>query len=351
MPNISYTNQQKAQCVIWMAEGHGGTAIQRKFFTKYRIKAPSRRTINLWYQSYTDRGSHSHRGGNGRPTIGDDKQNQIEEMFQADPRRSLREVGAVVGVHHTTVWHFLRNKLKLYPYRLQIGQQLSETDKNNRVTFAQLCKERLQENPNFLKRIVFSDECIFSLKGAVNKHNCRIWGSQRPETVYESPQSSPTLMVWCAISENEVIGPYFFDDGSVTGDRYKRMLRYYLFPKLSNYPSDMIFQQDGAPPHYAIPVRQYLDHKLPNRWMGRGGPIPWPARSPDLTPCDFFLWGYLKDQVFRELPQNIPDLKTKIRHAVESITEETLQKVFKNIENRLSFVIRQNGGHFENLLN
>ena len=113
----------------------------------------------------------------------------------------------------------------------------------------------------------------------------------------------------------------------------------------------MIFQQDGAPPHYAIPVRQYLDHKLPNRWMGRGGPIPWPAQSPDLTPCDFFLWSYLKDQAFCELPQNIPDLKTNIRHVVESVTEETLQKVFKNIENRLSFVIRQNGGHFENLLN
>jgi len=155
MPNISYTDQQKAQCVIWKAQGHGGTAIQRKFFTKYRITAPSRRIINVWYQSYIDRGSHAHRGGDGRPTISVEKQNQIEEMFKANPRRSLREVGGVVGVHHTTVWHFLRKKLKLFPYRLQMGQQLSETDRENRMIFAQLCKEKLQENHNFLKRIFF----------------------------------------------------------------------------------------------------------------------------------------------------------------------------------------------------
>lgn len=67
-------------------------------------------------------------------------------------------------------------------------------------------------------------------------------------------------------------------------------------------------------------------------------------------PCEFFLWDYLKVQVFRELSQNISDLKTKIRHAFSSITEETLQKVFQNIGKGLSFVACQNGGQFENML-
>ena len=61
------------------------------------------------------------------------------------------------------------------------------------------------------------------------------------------------------------------------------MLPYFLFPKLRDYPEDMLFQQDGAPPHYAVVTREYLDMKLPNRWIGRGGHIAWPARSPDLT--------------------------------------------------------------------
>jgi len=39
------------------------------------------------------------------------------------------------------------------------------------------------------------------------------------------------------------------------------------------------------------------------RWIGRGGPIPWPPRSPDLNSLDFFFWGYLKETVYPE--QNI----------------------------------------------
>ena len=58
----------------------------------------------------------------------------------------------------------------------------------------------------------------------------------------------------------------------------------------------MILQQDGAPPHYFCDVRYYLETNLPNRWMERGGPIEWPSRSPDITTCDHFLWGYIKEK-------------------------------------------------------
>ncbi|KAJ8962876.1 hypothetical protein NQ318_001284 [Aromia moschata] len=55
---------------------------------------------------------------------------------------------------------------------------------------------------------------------------------------------------------------------------------------------------DGAPPHFARQVRDFLNVEHPNRWIGRNGPIHWPARSPDLTPCDFYLWGYMKQLVY-----------------------------------------------------
>lgn len=56
----------------------------------------------------------------------------------------------------------------------------------------------------------------------------------------------------------------------------------------------MWFQQDGAPAHYHHQVRQYLDNWMGNRWIGRRGPVAWPARSPDLTPLDFFSVGLRK---------------------------------------------------------
>ena len=51
-----------------------------------------------------------------------------------------------------------------------------------------------------------------------------------------------------------------------------------------------------------------------------------PPRSPDSTPCDFFLWGYVKDQVYvPSLPGSIPELKVRIRTAIETITADMLQ--------------------------
>jgi len=45
--------------------------------------------------------------------------------------------------------------------------------------------------------------------------------------------------------------------------------------------------------------------RFPDAWIGRGGPIPWPPQSPDLSPLDFFLWGYIKNNGYAEKIRNI----------------------------------------------
>jgi hypothetical protein len=53
----------------------------------------------------------------------------------------------------------------------------------------------------------------------------------------------------------------------------------------------MFFQHDGAPAHYSRLVTHHLNLTFPERWIGRGGHVQWPSRSPDVTPLDFCLWG------------------------------------------------------------
>ncbi|PNF14410.1 hypothetical protein B7P43_G01717 [Cryptotermes secundus] len=67
----------------------------------------------------------------------------------------------------------------------------------------------------------------------------------------------------------------------------------------------IIFQQDGAPPHWGLHVRGFLNETFPDRWIERGGPIPWLPRSPDITPLDFFPWGYVTDIVYRTKARDI----------------------------------------------
>lgn len=54
---------------------------------------------------------------------------------------------------------------------------------------------------------------------------------------------------------------------------------------------EMWFQQDGAPAHTAGASQAWLHAHFANRYIGRGGVINWPPRSPDLNPLDYFVWG------------------------------------------------------------
>jgi hypothetical protein len=70
------------------------------------------------------------------------------------------------------------------------------------------------------------------------------------------------------------------------------MLGEFLTPILEEKsPDDMLIQQDGTPSHFHKEVTDFLHRKFPEKWIGRGGPVNWPPRSPDLTPLDFFLLG------------------------------------------------------------
>ena len=70
-----------------------------------------------------------------------------------------------------------------------------------------------------------------------------------------------------------------------------------------------------------------MDVTFPNKWIGRRGPIEWPPRSPDITPLDFFLWGYLKSEVYVNRPNNVDDLKQRIRQEIRLISPEVIENV------------------------
>ena len=74
------------------------------------------------------------------------------------------------------------------------------------------------------------------------------------------------------------------------------------------------------------------------------------TRSPDATPCHFFLWGYGKDQVsVTPLPASIPELKVRIRIATETITADMLQTVWNELDYRVDVCRITKGAHIEHL--
>jgi hypothetical protein len=243
----------------------------------------------------------------------------------------------------------LHRRLMLHTYRIQIVQALEPDEGRRRKKFAVDMLGRIDNDNGFLERVIFSDESSFHVCGVVNRHNCRIWGSESPHAVREYERDSPKLNVWCALPRHEVIGPFFFQEKTVNSTNYLDMLELFAVSQVAHLQPNVFFQQGGAPPHWGLTVRKYLNKTFPNRWIGRGrdGPIPWPPRSPDITPLDFFFWDYVKDQVFRSKIGSVVELRARINNAVASVTPQMLENTWGEIQYRLDILRATTGAHIE----
>jgi hypothetical protein len=75
-----------------------------------------------------------------------------------------------------------------------------------------------------------------------------------------------------------------------------------------------------------------------------------PPRSPDLTPCGFFLWGFVKDSVYvPPLPMSLKELRDRITHALQTITADMLHQVWDEFDYRVDVCRVTQGAHIEGL--
>jgi len=161
--------------------------------------------------------------------------------------------------------------------------------------------------------------------------------------------------VWCAVLDDQLIGPFILE-GRLTGEVYLRFLQEELPRLLADVPLNkrgrMYFQHDGAPPHSSREVRNFLNHRFPGRWIGRGGPRIWPVRSPDLSPLDYCIWGWMKELVHSEKVGTRDALFGCILDAADRIrnSQRKLGRATSAVHNRAAACVAADGGIFKNQL-
>lgn len=143
----------------------------------------------------------------------------------------------------------------------------------------------------------------------------------------------------------------------LNGQTYLQFLRETLPGLLENIPLNvrqaMVFQHDGAPPHITRAVTNHLNRNFPDNWIGRNGPILWPPRSPDLTPLDYFLWGCIKEVVYRTPIQTEEECRRRIVEAFADIAgrqNDILRATTNNFIKRAELVLEHQGRHIEQYL-
>jgi len=187
---------------------------------------------------------------------------------------------------------------------------------------------------------MFTDESQFNRDGVNNTHNSHVWADENPHATVESNfQQRFSVNVWCAVVDDQLIGPFILE-GRLTGEAYIRFLLEELPRLLEDVPLNkrgrMYFQHDGAPPHSSHEARNFLNYRFPGRWIGRGGRHKWPARSPDLSPLDYCVWGWMKEMVYSVKVVTRDELLGRILDAADRIrnSQRKLQRATRAVHNR-----------------
>lgn len=262
---------------------------------EYRRRFPNRPTPN--HQTFRD--IHRRLAENGiRQPVGERvreipvyNEETVLNMIYRDPRLSTRRIAIRLGMSHWTVWRILKSE-GLYPYHFRRVQNIiSDPDYAARSVFSAWINQKVRQQPNFLKKILWTDEASFTRAGITNYRNLHLWMTDNPHAVRPSSfQHEFSINVWAGIINNQLVGPVELP-ARLNGPRFLEFLRTEFVELLSELPiaylPGMWLQLDGAPAHFATAVRQHLNENYP-QWIGRGGPVAWPPRSPDLTPLDFF---------------------------------------------------------------
>ncbi|CAH2098403.1 unnamed protein product [Euphydryas editha] len=251
---------------------------------------------------------------------------QIVQLYYENSRSQL-------GLTYGTTWRILRRDLKLKAYKIYLVQQPKPLDLSKRHRFVLWALEKFQEDPTFSRQILFSDETHFWLNGYVNKQNCRIWDKEQPEEIQELSLYPEKTTVWCGLWAGGIIGPYFFknDAGAnvtVNGDRCRAMITDYLMPEIEARDlGDIWFQQDGATSHTSHQSMDLLREHF-----------------------DFFLWRYVKSQVYADKPASIQALEENITRVIRPLPVEMLKRVIENCTQRMDHLRRSTGQHLIDII-
>jgi hypothetical protein len=121
---------------------------------------------------------------------------------------------------------------------------------------------------------------------------------------------------------------------------------------LHHQPQHMRFTHGGASPLFLRIVRQHQNQTLGDLWLGRGGPVNWPARSPDLSPLDIWLWKHLKLWCIQSQSVSYEVLQQGVENACQGIRVKpgVFERLSTSMQRRAESCVEMHGTHIEHLL-
>ena len=291
-----------------------------------RYTGISERTIRYWI-SQVENGEDilNVKEGRGRKkALHDDDLEEIEEEVKDEPyKASTRNLASEYNISRTTIASSLHD-LGFNYKSVHTQPPLTDEHKLQRIWF---CQDMLQDISQ-IYRIWFSDEMGYNLQEVRGK----VW-TQEDYFLSERPKREK-VNVWVAFSAFGKTSLDLYEENLDAGVYIKILERHYNEMVRVNW-RHYSFQQDNLSSHGEAGVQKWFKAKAINL-------LDWPSNSPDLNPVEN-LWGWLKQEVKKENPRSLDDMKASLVRNWNKTTINFLKNFIDSLPQRFRLCI-ENGG-------
>ena len=305
-------------------------------------------------------------GQGGKRTVRTEgKVRSVREFVERNPSSKVSPVTKICKkskLPRGTASRILRADVNTKSIRKVKSTRLSVKHRESRAAFAKAYIAAVDSGKLDADAVFFSDEKLFA--GGVassNPHDDRIRVSinakkskmRADDIVTETDGKWGATRIMCSMAMAKIglTLPYFVPKGTkINGENYLEHLESNILPSIAaiarknGKEKTFSFQQDGASSHKIEPVLRAIEKNA-----GRPFGLEWPARSPDLTPCDFSLWGEMQQEIdsMEKAPTSEQEVRTAVMLAAESIDKDMLCRAVDHVYTRCQKCIEHNGARFE----
>ncbi len=348
---------QRQNLKFMVAEGLTPVQCWRRLEAVYGEETMSKPTVCRWHARF-------HEGDgltpvtdlvcSGRPCvqISLDKIEAAQAAVEEDRRASLKQIAQKVGVSVTTAHRLVKKKLSLkHKVAKFVPRVLSDEQKRTRVKFCRENLDRLRNDAHLLDKLVCGDESPVYLHDPETRNDSKQWlpkDSLRPRKALRQRAQRKTMLT--AFFDAHGIILIEFNEGRVNSETYIETLKqlkeniWHKRPFLwkggvdGETDHEFVLQHDNASCHTSVPTLAYIfDTNL----------LAHPPYSPDLVPCDYFLFPFLKQKLRSHKHCNLRDLKTAVTRTLHSLTEDQCQEALCKLPLRWRKCVEAQGEYFE----
>nr|CAI5830179.1 unnamed protein product [Callosobruchus analis] len=320
--------------------------------TAYGDAALSKTRVYEWFSRFKNKEmsiEDQHRSRRPSTSRSDENVKKINVLVREDRHRTIDQLCEMSGISWSSVQRILSEDLHMRRVAAKFVPRLLTGEQRERRLRACLeLQDQLKEDPEFFSKVITGDESWCYGYDPETKQQSSQWmalGSPRPKKARQVKSNLKTLLI-CFFDCRGVVHAEFVPSGQTVNQQFYLDVLKRLREKISRKRADIwrtgdwFFHHDNAPAHTALSIRQFLTKNGMT-------PIVHPPYSPDLAPCDFFLFPRLKRDMKGKRFATVEEVKQNSLEGLKSIPESEFKKCFEQWKGRLEKCVVSKGEYFE----